>query len=224
LIVCVPNVLTPDEVRSLSDGLRSSSYVDGAATAGWSARGVKNNLQIDASSGGLSRLQAIVRDAFQRNALLQAAILPAATTQVLFNRYEVGMEYGPHVDAPVMGSLASAVRTDVAITLFLSDPASYTGGELVAQTQGMAGQFKLDAGAAIAYPANSLHYVAPVTQGVRFAAIIWVQSQVRDPARRELLWDLENAKRQIFAREGKSATFDAVSKSHANLLRMWAEV
>ena len=224
MIVCVPNVLTPEELRLLHDGLRGSSYVDGGATAGWSARGVKNNLQIDANSGGLSRLQAVVRDAFQRNGLLQAAILPAATTQVLFNRYEVGMEYGPHVDAPVMGSLASAVRTDVAITLFLSDPASYAGGELVAQTQGMAGQFKLDAGAAIAYPANSLHYVAPVTQGARYAAIVWVQSQVRDPARRELLWDLENAKRQIFAREGKSATFDAVSKSHANLLRMWAEV
>lgn len=224
MIVCVPNVLTPEELRLLHDGLRGSSYVDGGATAGWSARGVKNNLQIDANSGGLSRLQAVVRDAFQRNGLLQAAILPAATTQVLFNRYEVGMEYGPHVDAPVMGSLASAVRTDVAITLFLSDPASYAGGELVAQTQGMAGQFKLDAGAAIAYPANSLHYVAAVTQGARYAAIVWVQSQVRDPARRELLWDLENAKRQIFAREGKSATFDAVSKSHANLLRMWAEV
>ena len=224
MIICVPNVLTADELRLLNHGLRSGSYVDGAATAGWSARGVKNNLQIDAKFGGLAQLQAIVRDAFQRNALLQTALLPAATTQVLFNRYDMGMEYGPHVDAPVMGSLDSAVRTDVAITVFLSDPASYTGGELVARTQGMAGEFKLEAGSAIAYPANSLHHVAPVTRGERHAAIMWVQSQVRDPARRELLWDLDNAKRQIFAREGKSPTFDAVSKSHANLLRMWAEV
>jgi PKHD-type hydroxylase len=84
--------------------------------------------------------------------------------------------------------------------------------------------FKLDAGSAIAYPANSLHHVTPVTQGARYAAIIWVQSQVREAAKRELLWDLDNAKRQIFGREGKSPTFDAISKSHANLLRMWADV
>ncbi len=84
--------------------------------------------------------------------------------------------------------------------------------------------FKLEAGSAIAYPANSLHHVTPVTQGARHAAIIRVQSQVRDTARRELLWDLDNAKRQIFGREGKSATFDVISKSRANLLRKWAEV
>jgi PKHD-type hydroxylase len=89
---------------------------------------------------------------------------------------------------------------------------------------GMEYAFKLDAGAAIAYPANSLHHVTPVTRGSRHAAIIWVQSLVRDPARRELLWDLENAKRQLFGREGKSVTFDTVSRSHANLLRMWADV
>jgi PKHD-type hydroxylase len=145
-------------------------------------------------------------------------------TQVMFNRYDVGMQYGRHVDAPVMGGLGSAVRSDVAITVFLSDPKSYTGGDLVVETNGVEYGFKLDAGSAIAYPANSLHHVTPITQGARYAAIIWVQSQVRDTAKRELLWDLDNAKRQIFGREGKSATFDAISKSHANLLRMWADV
>jgi PKHD-type hydroxylase len=69
-----------------------------------------------------------------------------------------------------------------------------------------------------------VHHVRPITRGTRDAAIIWVQSHVRDPARRELLWDMENAKRQIFGREGKSTIFDVVDRSHANLLRMWAEV
>lgn len=224
MIICTPNVLTPDELRMLQGELVTASFVDGSSTAGWSAREVKKNLQVDAGNDRLPQLREIVRNAFLRNGLLQTALLPATMTQVLFNRYDVGMQYGPHVDAAVMGGMGGAVRSDVAITLFLSDPNSYVGGELVVQSQGMGAEFKLEAGSAIAYPANSLHHVAPVTQGTRHAAIIWVQSQVRDPARRELLWDLDNAKRQIFGREGKSATFDAVSKSHANLLRMWTDV
>lgn len=224
MIICAPDVLTPEELAAIRSELQGAAFVDGASTAGWSAREVKKNLQVDTHTESQARLRGIVRDAFLRNGMLQASILPAAMTQVMFNRYDVGMQYGRHVDAPVMGSLDGAVRSDVAITLFLSDPKSYTGGDLVVDTHGVEYGFKLDAGSAIAYPANSLHHVTPVTQGARYAAIIWVQSQVRDAAKRELLWDLDNAKRQIFGREGKSATFDAISKSHANLLRMWAEV
>ncbi|HKR75378.1 MAG TPA: Fe2+-dependent dioxygenase [Rhodanobacter sp.] len=225
MIVCVPDVLTAQELGTLRTELQAAPFVDGSATAGWSARTVKKNQQIDTGSAGYARMADIVRTAFRRNGLLQAALLPSATTQPLFNRYAGGMEYGAHVDSPVMGGMGSAVRTDIAITVFLSDPRSYDGGELVTHASGgMEYAFKLEAGAAIAYPANTLHHVNPVTRGARDAAIIWVQSMVRDPARRELLWDLESAKRDIFGREGKSQAFDAVSRSHANLLRMWAEV
>lgn len=223
MIICVPNVLTSEELGTIRRELDRASFVDGSATAGWSAREVKRNQQLDFNTESHGRLVTLVRDAFLRNAMLQAATLPASMTQVLFNRYATGMQYGPHVDSAVMGTMDSAVRTDIAITIFLSDPASYVGGELVALTHGLGYEFKLEAGSAIAYPANTLHHVKPVTQGVRNAAIIWVQSQVRDPGKREILWDLTNAKHQIFSREGKSPTFDAVSKSHANLLRMWVE-
>ena len=222
MILCVPNVLNPEELASIRAELEGASFADGASTAGWSAREVKKNLQVTPGTPGYERLASPVLDAFLRNGTLHAALLTASHTQPLFNRYGQGMHYGPHVDAAVMGGMGATVRTDVAITVFISDPRSYDGGELVVHTHGVAGQFKLEAGSAIAYPANSLHHVTPVTRGARDAAIIWVQSQVRDPAQRELLWDLENAKRQIFSREGKSALFDSVSKSHANLLRMWA--
>lgn len=224
MIISIPNVLSPEELREVGSGLRGASYVDGASTAGWSARKVKKNLQVDLDERRDARLMDIVRNAFLRNEMMQAALLPAATTRAMFNRYDVGMQYGPHVDAAVMGSLNKAVRSDVAITLFLSDPKSYVGGDLVMNVNGMEYGFKLDAGSAVAYPANSLHRVTPVTQGARHAAIMWVQSQVREAAKRELLWDLNIAKRQIFERDGKSPTFDAVSRSHANLLRMWADV
>jgi PKHD-type hydroxylase len=224
LILSVPNVLSPEELTAIHAELDGASFADGASTAGWSAREVKKNLQLTLGTPSYERLAGLVREAFLRHGMLQAALLPVSNTQPLFNRYGQGMQYGPHVDAPVMGGIGSAVRSDIAITIFLSDPRSYDGGELVVYTNGLAGQFKLEAGSAIAYPANTLHHVTPVTRGARDAAIIWVQSQVRDPAQRELLWDLDNAKRQIFGREGKSSLFDTVSKSHANLLRMWAEV
>ena len=224
MIICVPNVLAAEELGAIRKELEHAPFVDGATTAGWSAREVKRNQQIAPNTESYARMTDIVRNAFARNGMLQAALLPAATTQVMFNRYGTGMQYGPHVDTPVMGGMGNAVRSDIAITLFLSDPASYDGGELVTHTSGMQYEFKLKAGEAIAYPANTLHHVKPVTRGVRQAGIMWVQSMVRDPARRELLWDLESAKREIFQKEGKTATFDAVSRSHANLLRMWAEV
>lgn len=223
MIHCIPAVLGPDELRVIQSKLQGVSFVDGAATAGWSAREVKRNLQVMPGAPEYEQIARIVREAFVRNGELQAALLPAAATAVLFNRYAQGMEYGPHVDTPIMGSMTSAVRGDIAITIFLCDPRSYDGGELTVLMNGISSQFKLEAGAAIAYPANTLHHVTPVTRGVRDAAIIWVQSQVRDPAKREVLWDLENAKHSIFQREGKSAAFDLISKSRANLIRMWAE-
>ncbi|EIM01039.1 MULTISPECIES: Fe2+-dependent dioxygenase [Rhodanobacter] len=224
MIICVPNVLAADELGTIRKELEHAPFVDGATTAGWSAREVKRNQQVDPRSDSHGRMADIMRNAFLRNGLLQAALLPAATTMAMFNRYGTGMQYGPHVDTAVMGGMGSAVRSDIAITLFLSDPESYDGGELVVHTSGMEYEFKLKAGEAIAYPANTLHHVKPVTRGVRQAGIMWVQSLVRDPARRELLWDLESAKRQIFGKEGKTETFDAISRSHANLLRMWADV
>ena len=224
MIFCLPAVLGPDELAAINAKLANASFTDGAGTAGWSAREVKKNLQVAMGTPEYEQIARVVRESFMRSSELQAALLPAAATPVLFNRYGQGMEYGPHVDAPIMGSMSNAVRSDIAITIFLSDPRSYDGGELSVLMNGIGTQFKLEAGAAIAYPANTLHHVTPVTRGARDAAIIWVQSQIRDPAQRELLWDLETAKRQIFTREGKSPTFDMISKSRANLLRMWADV
>jgi PKHD-type hydroxylase len=223
LIYCFPAILNSAELAAIQPKLQGASFIDGADTAGWSAREVKRNLQVTSGSPEYEQIARIVREAFMRSGELQAALLPGAATSVLFNRYQQGMEYGPHVDSPIMGTMSNAIRSDIAITIFLSDPRSYDGGELTVLMNGISSQFKLEAGAAIAYPANTLHHVTPVTRGVRDAAIIWVQSQIRDPAQREILWDMENAKRLTFSREGKSPAFDLISKSRANLIRMWAE-
>jgi PKHD-type hydroxylase len=129
------------------------------------------------------------------------------------------MTYGTHVDDALM----QGMRSDVSFTLFLSDPQSYQGGELVIESASGEDEVKLAAGALVAYPSTSLHRVNAVTRGVRLAAVGWVRSFIRDAARRELLFDLDTARRNMFTREGKSTEFDLISKSLANLMRMWAE-
>ena len=76
----------------------------------------------------------------------------------------------------------------------------------------------------VIYPSSTLHRVEPVTQGVRLAAVTWVQSLVRDMADREILFDLDTARKAVFAQHGKTAEFDLLSKSLANLLRKWVDL
>lgn len=222
MILCMAAVLTAAEVERLRAVLDRGPFVDGRATAGWHAAQVKRNLQL---AGAADRAaDALVLEALARNEVFQLGVRPRTIRPPLFSRYENGMAYGTHVDDPVMGPPEAPVRTDVALTLFISAPEDYAGGELV--LEGTAGEqaIKLPAGAAVAYPANTLHRVEPVTRGRREVAVTWIQSQVREPERREVLFDLDTLRREEFAARGKTRAFDLLSKTHANLLRAWAEL
>jgi PKHD-type hydroxylase len=151
-------------------------------------------------------------------------VFPKTIHSVLFSRYTEGMAYGRHIDNPVMGSSDHPARSDVSWTLFLNEPEDYDGGELVVEASQGHKTFKLQAGAMIVYPSTTLHQVMPVTRGDRLVAVGWVQSIVRDPADRELLYDLDTARRNIFNQYGKTTEFDLLSKSYANLLRKWADL
>lgn len=225
MFTLIPEVLTVEELRDIGAGLGAAHYVAGATTAGGAARDVKANQQAATNTRGYEQAATVMRKAFLRNDKLQATLLPASVTRVMFNRYAQGMQYGPHIDSPLMGQMGNLLRSDIAVTLFLSDPDSYEGGELsVTLGDGATLTFKGPAGSAIAYPANTLHHVTPVRKGVRDAAILWVQSLVRDPAKREILADLKRAEQNIYGRDGRSDAFEAVFRSHSNLMRMWAEL
>jgi len=155
----------------------------------------------------------------RENPVFRLAVRPKTLSPLILSRYEPGTAHGSHVDDALMGG----VRTDVSFTLFLADPGSYDGGALVIETSAGEDDVKLPAGSLVAYPSTTLHRVEPVTSGVRLAAVGWARSFVRDPAKREILFDLDTARQRLFERDGKSAEFDLVSKSSANLLRMWAE-
>lgn len=227
MITFIPDIVTPDEVAQLNAGLAKTAFADGSVTAGWHARDVKKNLQLTHGAAGYEPLAKIVHAALDRSVVLQMAARPRFVQPVMFNRYEIGMNYGVHIDDAVMMTPTvwpGRIRVDVAFTLFLADPASYTGGELVIDHGGAEQSIKLAAGGLVAYPAQTLHRVNPVTQGARQAAVGWIQSELRDPAHRAMLFDLDLARRNEFTANGKSRNFDLLSKVHANLLHLWAEV
>lgn len=217
--IIIGDVLSAEEVATVVAALARARFIDGRATAGFAARTVKHNEQADGTDRSLATVRQLLAERILANETFRLAARPQALTPLLLSRYETGMHYGSHVDDALMDGL----RTDVAFTLFLSDPGSYDGGELLIESAAGEDAIKLPAGSLVAYPATSLHRVAEVTRGTRLAAAGWAKSLIRDAARRELLFDLDTARRQMFARNGKSAEFDLVSKSFANLLRMWAE-
>jgi len=220
MIICIGEILKPTDLAEMVATLEKIRFVDGKVTAGWAARGVKENLQAAIDDPLAEAVLARLRRRLESHPLFAMAARPRRFGPLLLSRYEAGMGYGRHVDDAIMGE----ARSDCSFTLFLADPTSYDGGELVVESPAGEQAFKLEPGHLVLYPSTALHRVEPVTRGVRVACVGWVQSLVRDPARRELLFELDTARRRLFDEGGKSEVFDLVDKSFRNLLRMWAEL
>ncbi|MEO0756707.1 MAG: Fe2+-dependent dioxygenase [Cyanobacteria bacterium J06648_16] len=212
----IPDLLSPEERHQILSVLETAEFVDGKLTAGWYAKQVKHNEQL--KSADAKALKEQIKTALQKHPLFQSAVRPRQIHTILLSRYEMGMSYGTHAD----NALMRQYRADVSFTLFLNGPEAYEGGELVIEGADDEQVYKLPAGTGLFYPSSTLHRVNEVTQGVRFVAVGWVQSWVRDPAQREILFDLDTARRSLFAQQGKTAEFDLISKSISNLLRRWA--
>jgi PKHD-type hydroxylase len=217
--IVIGNVLSASDLKSIRAALAKARFVDGRATAGFAARRVKNNEQADSADHSLDGIRKLVADRIRGNEVFNIAVRPKTLTPSMFARYVRGKNYGSHIDDALMNGM----RTDVSYTLFLSDPKSYSGGELVLENPSGDEGFKLPAGSMIVYPTTALHHVARVTRGERLVCVGWARSYVRDAARREILFDLDTARRRIFAAQGASGDYNLVAKSAANLLRMWAE-
>ena len=221
MLLVIPGILKQEEVDAVLRELTQGAYEDGRASAGLLAREIKNNLQIKRDADAMKKCGPLVLEALRRNGKFHSAALPHRVHGPLFNRYDVGMNYGLHVDNAIMGEQVS-VRTDVAATLFLSAPDSYEGGELVIQEKYGDKRIKLPAGSMVVYPSTSAHRVEPVTRGTRLAAIFWVQSMVREAPKREILFDLGEALGTLRTKIG-AAELAALTAVYHNLLRMWAE-
>lgn len=221
MILALPDILPADAVRQLRDGFQRVAFRDGQASAGKQAKLVKDNLQAIPGDPAAEQIKAAISDAIFRHEEFRLAARPKKIGPLILSRYEVGMEYGTHVDHPIMNH---DLRRDVSFTLFLSEPETYDGGALVIVDAAGERAFRPSAGTLVIYPATTLHRVSAVTRGARLAAVGWAQSIVRDADKRELLYDLNRARLDLFDKYGKSENSDLLAKSAANLLRMWAEM
>ncbi|RMD62510.1 MAG: Fe2+-dependent dioxygenase [Alphaproteobacteria bacterium] len=222
MLVCIPDVLDWTELKKIHALIGDGAFKDGRLTAGYRAKRVKHNLQLDKEAPGAQEAKTLIVNALKRNRMFQRAAMPHTIRPFLISRYEVGMQYGMHVDDALMGGHPK-VRSDVSITVFLNAPDEYEGGELTIASPFGEQQVKLPAGAAVVYPSSTLHRVEPVTRGVRLAAVSWIQSYVRDPARREILFDIYRLREKIATLAPDAEETDLAFKTHSNLLRMWSE-
>jgi len=225
VLVHVPRVLTEAQVARCQELMARATWIDGRVTAGHQSAKAKDNLQIAEGSAEAREMGEMIVGALERNPLFITAALPLRVFPPLFNRYEPGMAFGAHVDNAVRQVTGTPfrIRTDLSVTLFLSRPQDYDGGELMVEDVYGAHSVKLPAGDLILYPATSLHRVTPVTRGARYGSFFWIQSMVRDDGERSLLFDLDMAINQVNQAVPEHPAVVALTSCYHNLLRRWAD-
>jgi PKHD-type hydroxylase len=226
MLLEIPDLLTPAQVTRFRQTLDRAKWVDGRVTAGHQSVRVKNNRQLPEGDSSARKMGQEIVGALERNPLFISAALPLRIFPPLFNRYEAGESFGNHIDNAIRQVPGSPepVRTDLAATLFLTQPDSCDGGELVVEDVYGVHMVKLPAGHMVLYPASSLHHVRPVTRGARLASFFWIQSMVRDDGQRTLLFDLDFAIQRMTRDVPDHTALVQLTGVYHNLLRRWAEI
>jgi len=224
MLITINKVLNQEELGVARDLLGRGEFLDGKLTAGIEASTVKNNQELNPDENLLTPLNNLVMGKLVQNPTYLAATFPKQIAAPIYARYTKGMSYGNHIDDPLMGPPGNRYRTDISITVFLNDPDEYEGGELVITTNYGEHQVKLNAGDAVIYPSSSTHHVNEVTRGERIVAVTWLQSMIREPSKRELLYNLHLAREDMLQNQPGTETTERVSNSYVNLVRMWSEV
>lgn len=216
-------LLSPEALKQVRALLDTATFIDGKATATDAAKEVKNNLQIDMNDRTLlPHLQQMIGNALIAEPKFQHTFYAVNAYPFMFSRCDAGMGYGKHVDSPFMGN--PAVRTDLAMTVFLDDPASYDGGELVICDGSIEMAYKPAAGDAVVYPCQYVHYVNTVTRGSRRACVTWFRSSVRSAEQRQVLADLKQIHAEMAATDPQGKNTQLLLQTWSNLLRMWGDV
>jgi PKHD-type hydroxylase len=223
VILVVPRVLSGDELKSLKTALEGARFGSGHATAGALSREQKHVLQLERTDDRQREAGELVARALLRHPLVQAAALPKSVRHPTINRYEPGMYYGPHLDAPVMRG-AHSMRADLSVTVFLNEPTEYSGGELSIAAEPAPLNIKAAAGDAVLYPSGAIHEVKPVETGVRLVAVTWLQSLVRSAEQRRILFELGESIATLESQGANAAALLKLRATHDNLLRLWVEI
>jgi PKHD-type hydroxylase len=219
----IPALLKAEELSAIESLIGNAKFVDGKITATASAKAGKNNLQVDADSKEVFELlHPIITKALNESPLFQMAAMPHHVYPYIISKYSSGKYYGWHVDSPIMGD--PPMRTDLAMTIFLSDPATYVGGELILQTTAGPISFKPAKGDAVLYPCQYLHCVNEIKSGERLAAVTWIQSKIKSPEQRQILFHLSQVQAVLNQKDMHAPETNLLMQSYSNLMRMWAEI
>lgn len=224
MLVRIPQVLNREQLAQARERLENAEWTDGAVTAGYQSARAKNNLQLPEDSPVARQLGEMILQALGANALFVSAALPARIFPPLFNCYQGGRSFGTHVDNAIryVPGTPVRVRTDLSMTLFLTEPGEYEGGELVIEDTYGEHAVKLPAGDMVLYPGTSLHRVTPVTEGRRLASFFWLQSMIRSDEQRSLLFELDQSIQSLNARQSPGPEVVRLTNVYHNLVRQWA--
>jgi PKHD-type hydroxylase len=219
MFLVVKNVLTPAEIEQIRQIARSVRFVEGRASNPHNL--AKDNLQMDVTQPDAVRASNIAGAAIARNDEIKNFVFPKRIASPLLARYEPGMKYGSHADAPFIPLPNGPLRSDVSGTLWIAEPSTYDGGELTIHLGSETVSVKGDPGSMVVYPSTTLHEVRPVTRGQRLVLITFIESVISDQVERELLWQLG----EIHALDGLKMDWETRTRLQyviASLHRRWA--
>ncbi len=221
MLLKLEGVLDQAEIAEVRGIIEAAEWIDGSVSGD---PALKRNLQAKRATPEFDAAIRKVVGALMSRPEFASYAIPRQVT-IEFNRYDPGMFYKNHMDAAIMGGvLGQPLRTDLSFTVALTDPASYKGGEFVAETPFGEERMRLEAGSAVVYPSNMIHRVEPIEEGTRWAAIGWIQSMVRDETQREILVEIESLREAVTRQLNDPDTRERFDRLHGNLMRLWAEV
>jgi len=223
MLTHLKGVLDRQQLETVHTLVTAGNFTDGSRSAGMAARRVKQNEELSLDPPHMTELNNLVMGNLVRHPVYRSAAMPLKVAAPYYAHYSQGMSYGEHVDDPVMGE-GDLYRSDLSVTIFLNDPQEYDGGELVIRTAFGEQRVKLPAGDAVLYPSSSTHHVAKVTRGERLVAVSWIQSLIRNPDKRALLHDLNQAREELLRDNPDADATRQVNQSYINLVRMWSEI
>lgn len=218
MILHLQQVIDKETLLVVREKLAQQTFSDGKLSAGWAAKPLKNNQQLEKTKQADAIIDLLLKR-LRAAAGVEQAMRPKQFARVMINRYRQGEFYGMHMDDALM----AGIRTDISFTLGLTSLQDYAGGALTIDDSSGQRSWRLDAGDLLIYPSHYLHQVEPVEAGERLAMVGWVQSLVRDPQQREILFDLQTAVKTEHELNGHSEQFFRLTKSYQNLLRRWVE-
>lgn len=225
MLLHLHNILTPTEAHDIKSALLEAEWQDGKLTAGNASRQQKTNLQLDPRSPLAEQLGNVLLQRLGQRDDFMAAALPAKIFPPMFNCYCNGGEFGYHIDNAIrqVPNTPVKIRTDLSMTLFLSNPDEYEGGELIIDDTFGTQSIKLPAGDLVLYPSTSLHRVTPVTKGHRISSFFWLQSLIRDNEQRRTLYQLDQSIQGLRKGTQDNEHITQLIGVYHNLLRQWSQ-